>query len=106
MTVFRTFPGYLQTSRREILRAGENETLEIEIVRFTNEDSSNRSIDLEHAPKDTASSGRFGLCHDLVVNSKTSQVVEGPIYMMPGDTLSAFASSANAISVHIYGKRL
>jgi hypothetical protein len=41
--------------------------------------------------------------HDL---AKTYEIIEGPIYMEPGDKLTVAASAANAIIVTAYGRIL
>jgi hypothetical protein len=104
MAYLRQAVGYLKADRREILRAQEGETIRVEAVWFTNTDTGNTTLDLEHVPKGAVAAHEFCLAHDLLMRAKTTVIFSDPIYLMPGDTLVAHAGVADKVTAMIYGQ--
>ena len=99
----RFAPGNLGTSENVILSCGQNERITIHTIWLCNTHSGNVNYYIHHVPKNATPSIQNALAYAVVLRAATVDVYsQNPIYLEPGDYITAHASTANHISMFIY----
>ena len=101
MSAYRYNHGYLKTADRMILRA-EYEVLVVTKIVFCNTGSGNRTFDLQHVPADESPDDQHKLFNESAINSKTTQIIDSPFFMLPGDEMHALASIDDEVTMTFY----
>tara|TARA_Y100000004_G_C8842698_1_gene381213 strand:- start:280 stop:531 length:252 start_codon:yes stop_codon:yes gene_type:complete len=67
-----------------------------------NTDTSNRTFQIQHVPADGDASDDHALFHDTQIRSKVTQIIDTPIFMETGDSITALASVADKVAMQLY----
>ena len=96
--------GLLPTSNQTILTMKPNQFLQISAIWVCEVSGNADTITLKHTLDGQSSSSKDDLFSSLAVAANSTTTFTTPIYMKPGDILSAFASTASRVNVSIYGR--
>jgi hypothetical protein len=103
--MYRRFnKGLLQTVSQEMIRATTAD-LVVESIYIVNTDTSNRTYSIFHIAADESEDDSFALFHEVILRPDTTHVLceNAPIYLRPGERLTAKASVADKLALTMYG---
>ena len=93
-----------KTTASAIYEVPANKSARIDSMFFCCIHTGSSSLRVHHLRPDESASTSNALYYDLSLSSKTTQLVTTPIYMSAGDRIVIVGSSADHITVTIYGE--
>lgn len=64
--------------------------------------TANRNFDLRHVPADEEATDDHAIYHLTVIRTDSTLFLETPIFLQIGDSLQAYASAVDSVTVHVY----
>ena len=94
--------GNLGLSEQVVLSCGMNQRVVIHSIWISNTHSGNVNYTFHHVPSEQAAGIQNALAYNIVLRANSTDVYDAPIYMEPGDKITAHASTAGHISMFVY----
>ncbi len=96
----------LSTNEVTVVSGQQGERFAFDSIWIANSHSSGVATTIRHVPNGQTSNAGFNLYSAVSIGANSTVVIDAPIYMVPGDKLTAFASLADKISIVVYGRQL
>jgi len=96
--------GLLTVNNQPVITMKPNQNLQISAIWVCEVSGNADTITLRHTLSGQTSSSKDDLFSSLAVAANSTTTFTTPIYMKPGDILSAFATTASRVNVSIYGR--
>ena len=94
----------LKTNESTIVTCEQSRHFRVHSIWMANSNAASTTYTIRHVPFGQTSSASFDLASSVALAGNTMIVFDQPIYLISGDKLTAFASTAARISMTVYGE--
>jgi len=96
----------LSTNEVTVVSGQQGQKFAIDSIWIANAHSSGVATTIRHVPFNQTSSASYNLYSAVSIAANTTVVIDDPIYLLSGDKLTAFAATADKISMVVYGREI
>lgn len=95
--------GTLGTTPHTLVSCKNNSRATIDMIVVSNTGGSTTTYDIYQVPKNDPAGVGNAIGYQVSIGSKRFVIIEGPMYMVEGDSLVVAAGAANALTITAYG---
>ena len=100
MPAYHYTNGRVGTTLQTLVTA--DRSLVVTAIIACNTATSTRTFDLRHVPADETATDDHSIYHLYTIRNDSTLLHEVPLFLQAGDSLQAYASAADSVTVHVY----